>query len=119
MYEREVFDVKYVSICKKLDSDFAYFEEYCFSERKTYSTDYDENNQQDATTFSFINLFNSALHVSGNKFAHLHEQFWLCIQLLVQCTASAPDRCHPNRGTGRQQCRCIVPKAVYTVKKCS
>ena len=26
---------------------------------------------------------------------------------------------HLNRGTGRQQCRCIVPKAVYTVKKCS
>jgi len=24
---------------------------------------------------------------------------------------------HLNRGTGRQQCRCIVPKAVYTVKK--
>ena len=26
---------------------------------------------------------------------------------------------HFNRGTGRQQCRCIVPKAVYIVKKCS
>jgi len=26
---------------------------------------------------------------------------------------------HLNRGTGRQQCRCIVPKAVYMVKKCS
>ena len=25
--------------------------------------------------FSFINLFNSALHVSGNKFAHPQEQF--------------------------------------------
>ena len=24
---------------------------------------------------------------------------------------------HLNRGTGRQQCRSIVPKAVYTVKK--
>jgi hypothetical protein len=23
-----------------------------------------------------------------------------------------------NRGSGRQQRRCIVPKAVYTVKKC-
>jgi len=30
----------------------------------------DVNDQQDATTFSFINLFNSALHVSGDKFAH-------------------------------------------------
>jgi len=36
----------------------------------------------------------------------LMSNFWLHIQLLVQCT-------------GRQQCRCIVPKAVYAVKKCS
>ena len=35
----------------------------------------DVNNQQDATTFSFINLFISALHVSGDKFAHPQEQF--------------------------------------------
>ena len=32
-------------------------------------------NNQDATTFSFINLFNSALHVSGDKFAHPQEHF--------------------------------------------
>ena len=25
----------------------------------------------------------------------------------------------PTGGTGRQQCRCIAPKSVYTVKKCS
>ena len=30
---------------------------------------------------------------------------------------SAADRCHRN--TDRQQCRCTVPKAVYTFKKCS
>ena len=36
----------------------------------------------------------------------LRNTSWLCIQLLVQCT-------------DRQQCRCIVPKAVCTVKKCS
>ena len=36
---------------------------------------------------------------------------------MVQCTDTAVDRYHG--GTGRQQCRCIVPKAVYTVKKCS
>ena len=35
----------------------------------------DVSNQQDATTFSFINLFNSALHVSGDKFAHPQEHF--------------------------------------------
>ena len=33
------------------------------------------NNQQDATTFSFINLFNPALHFSGKKFAHPQEHF--------------------------------------------
>jgi len=33
------------------------------------------SNQQDATTFSFINLFKSALHVSGDKFAHPQEHF--------------------------------------------
>ena len=35
----------------------------------------DVNNKQDATTFPFINLFNSALHVSGEKFAHSQEHF--------------------------------------------
>ena len=40
----------------------------------------DVSNQQDATTFSFINLlinlFKSALHVSGDKFAHPQEHFF-------------------------------------------
>ena len=35
----------------------------------------DVSNQQDATNFSFINLFKSALHVSGDKFAHSQENF--------------------------------------------
>ena len=35
----------------------------------------DVNNQQDATTFPFINLFKSALHVSGDKFAYPQEHF--------------------------------------------
>ena len=35
----------------------------------------DVNNQQDATTYSFINLFKSALHVSDDKFAHPQEHF--------------------------------------------
>ena len=43
---------------------------------KTRNTKYNAvNNQQDATTFSSINLFNSALHVSGDKFAHPQEHF--------------------------------------------
>ena len=33
------------------------------------------NNQQDATTLSFINLFKSAQHVSDDKFAHPQEHF--------------------------------------------
>jgi len=35
----------------------------------------DINNQQDSTNFSFINLFKSAQHVSGDKFAHSQEHF--------------------------------------------
>ena len=35
----------------------------------------DVNNQQDATTFSFISLFKSAQHVSGDNFAHPQEHF--------------------------------------------
>jgi len=38
-------------------------------------SDNDVNNQQEATTFSFINPFKSALHVSGDKFAHPQEHF--------------------------------------------
>jgi hypothetical protein len=53
----------------------------------------------------------------------LRSTFWLYTHLLVQCTDTAADRWHGldgkefhlNRATGRQQCRCIVPKAVYTV----
>ena len=57
--------------------------------------DSDVNNQQDATNFSFINLFNSALHVSGDKFSHPQEHFLtVYIQLLVHCTDTAADRCH-------------------------
>ena len=41
--------------------------------------DNDVNSQQDATTFLFINLFNSALHVSGNKFDHPQGALFDCI----------------------------------------
>jgi len=37
------------------------------------------SNQKYATTFSFISLFKSALHVSGDKFAHPQEHFYDCI----------------------------------------
>ena len=39
----------------------------------TTSQSHDVNNQQNATTFSFVNLFKSAQHVSGDKFAHPQE----------------------------------------------
>jgi len=45
----------------------------------------------------------------------LRSAFWLYIQLLIQCTDTAADRYHVS--TGRQLCRCIIPKAVYRVKK--
>ena len=66
------------------------------------TSDNDVNNQQDATNFSFINIFNSALHVSGDKFAHPQEHFLtVYTQLFVQCTDTAADWC---RGTGRSIC---------------
>ena len=49
-----------------------------------YTIYYEGSNQQNATTFPFINLFKSALHVSGDKFAHPQEHFRLYTQLLVQ-----------------------------------
>ena len=80
--------------------------------------------------FSFINLLNSALHVSGDKFAHPQEHFFDCTNIYsfwynaptllpTGATVEMERQFHLNRGTVRQQCRCIVPKAVYirTVKK--
>jgi len=58
----------------------------------------DVSNQQDATTFSFINLFKSARHVSGDKFVHPQEHSLTIYTVLVAD-------------------RCTVPKAVYT--KCA
>ena len=114
------------------------------------------SNQQDATTFSFINLFKSALHVSGDRCAHPQEHFltvytafctmhrhccrpvprliWNVVPYLSPETCRADLKrlinerllhlvsyvltlFHLNRGTGRQQCRCIVPKAVYIQSK--
>ena len=46
-----------------------------FSSKEPLRNYNDVNNQQDATNFSFINLFKSALHVSGDRFAHPQEHF--------------------------------------------
>jgi hypothetical protein len=59
--------------------------------------------------FRFIDHFKSALQVSGAKYAHPQEHFD-CIYSFWYDT--------PNLHcvTGRQQRRCIIPKAVNTVK---
>jgi len=41
---------------------------------------------------SFIDLFEFALHVSGDKLAHLQEQFLIVYTALVQCNDVAADR---------------------------
>jgi hypothetical protein len=87
----------------------------------------DVNNQQDSTTFSFINLFKSAGHFPGEKFAHPQEpfltiySFWYnALPLLpIGATVETELEFHLNCGTGRQQRRCILPKAVHTVKNYS
>jgi len=48
-----------------------------------------------------IDLFESALHVSGDKLAHLQGHVLTVYTVLVQCTDIV---------TGRQLYRCIVPK---------
>ena len=72
----------------------------------------------------FIDLFESTLHVSGDKFAHLQEHFWLYIQLWYNASILLPtsdkvemvtsDKVemerHLNLVTGRQQYWCVVPK---------
>jgi hypothetical protein len=65
----------------------------------------DVNNQQYATTFSFINHFNSALHVSGDKFAHPQKHF---LTLLV-CIAFGTMH--------RQCCQPVHRTKSYTYKE--
>ena len=58
----------------------------------------DVSNQQDATAFSFINLFNSAPHVSWDKFVQPQQHFLtlysafgrmhLSVAVSVYCTKS-------------------------------
>ena len=90
-----------------------YQPDVCVTVHQQYN---DVSNQQDATTFSFINLFKSVLHVSGDKFAHPQEHFltlYTAFGIMNRLCCRPVPRCH---GTGRQQCRYIVQKAVYTVK---
>ena len=50
----------------------------------------DVKNQQNATTFSFINLFNSVLHVSDDQFSNPYEHILTVYTVLVQCTELLP-----------------------------
>ena len=70
-----LYKTDYVSSSKvKIRSVFEL--DVCLTLRHQYN---DVSNQRDATTCSFINLFNSVLHVSGDKFAHPEELFFDCI----------------------------------------
>ena len=65
--------------------------------------------------FRLLLFFKSALHVSGDKFAHPQEHFLTIYTAFGTMHHDAADGCHCD--TGRQPCRCIVPKTVYAVKK--
>jgi len=54
----------------------------------------DVNKQQVATIFSFINLLIQPYMFRVTNSPILRSTFWLYIQLLVQCTDTASDRCH-------------------------
>ena len=62
----------------------------------------------------FIDLYESALHVSGDKLAHLQEHF-----LTVYTASGTMHRycCRPVIRSAAVQCTDIAQKAVYTVKK--
>jgi len=85
-----------------------------FNNKNRYN---DVSNQQGATTFSFINLFKSALHISGDKFTHPQEHFltiynFWCNTPTVLSTGATVEM---NSISTVASCRCIVPEAVYRV----
>ena len=76
--------------------------------------------QQFSFTELFIDQFEYALHVSGDKLAHLQEHFLTVYTALVQCTDIAADRwqgwvlSQPCHWSAAISVHCT--KAVYTVK---
>ena len=65
------------------------------------------SNQEDTKKkFCLLIFLNQLYMFQATNLPILTSTFWLYIQLLVQCTDIVADRC-------------IVPIAVYTVKKCS
>ena len=76
--------------------------------------------------FSFINLFKISSTCFGRQIRPSSGALFDCIYsyyynapTLLLTGAKFEMEFHLNRGTGRQQCRCNVTKAVYTVKKSS
>ena len=67
--------------------------------------------------FLLLILFKLALHVSGYRFAPPQEHFFLTVYTAFGTMHRQYFRPVLHCGTGRKYCRCIVPKAVYTVKK--
>ena len=71
----------------------------------------------------FNDLFKSVVHVSGEKLTHSQEHFlavYTAFGTIHQyCCRPGPILSPSAVVTGQQQYRCIIPKAVYTVKKCS
>ena len=69
------------------------------------------NNLQDATTFSFINLFKSAQHIPGDKFAHPQEHFLTVYARTTSgtmhclCCRSVP-RCQPWHRSAAEAVHC-------------
>jgi hypothetical protein len=68
----------------------------------------------------FIDLFKSALHVSGDKLAHPQEHFltvytafWYNAPILLPVGSNIGAMYRKLYIPGWQQYRCIVPKAVY------
>ena len=90
---------------------------------KTCTVSYNDiSNQQDATTFSLINLFKSALHVSGEKLAHPQKHF------LNVCTAFGTMHRHCCRPEWNCSVSTVAPvgssvgalyQKLYIVRKCS
>ena len=77
----------------------------------------DVSNQKDVRTFSLIIFWNQPYMFRATNSSILRSTFltvYTAFGIMHRhCWRPVP------RGTGRQQYRCIVPKAVYTVKKCS
>ena len=84
----------------QISSQINYCLNFCAFWVKDINKYNDVSNQQDATTFLFTNLFKSPYMFLATSSPILRSTFWLYIQLLVQRTDTAADRCHGWEGTG-------------------